>query len=130
MNPDSELTSIWGASSDSANYMLGPNSGREPYRRPDCGVAANAVCLYRYIRESNSDGEIVMGRLLIGLGVALVIAGVAVIVLERAGLGLGRMPGDFAYRGRNVQVSFPLGTCIVLSVLLSVVFYLLSKLHR
>ena len=71
-----------------------------------------------------------MGRLLIAFGVALVIVGVVVLGLERAGLGLGRLPGDFAYRGRNVQVWFPLGTCIVLSVLLSVVFYLLSKLHR
>lgn len=71
-----------------------------------------------------------MGRLLIAVGVALVIAGVAVVLLERVGLGPGRLPGDFAYRGRNVQVWFPLGTCIVLSVVLSVVFYLLSKLHR
>ena len=71
-----------------------------------------------------------MGRLLIGLGIALVIAGVVVLLLERAGFGLGRMPGDFAYRGRNVQVWFPIGTCIVISIVLSVVFYLLSKLHR
>jgi hypothetical protein len=71
-----------------------------------------------------------MGRLLIAVGVALVIAGILVLGLERAGLGLGRLPGDFAYRGRNVQVWFPLGTCIVLSVLLSAILYLLSKLHR
>jgi hypothetical protein len=71
-----------------------------------------------------------VGRLLIALGVALVIVGVVVLGLERAGLGLGRLPGDFAYRGRNVQVWFPLGTCIVISVLLSAVLYLLSKLHR
>ncbi len=71
-----------------------------------------------------------MGRLLIAFGVALVIVGVVVLGLERAGLGLGRLPGDLAYRGRNVQVWFPLGTCIVLSVLLSAVLYLLSKLHR
>lgn len=69
-----------------------------------------------------------MGRLLITLGIGLVIAGVAVLALEH--VGLGRLPGDFAYRGRNVQVWFPLGTCIMLSVLLSTIFYLLSKLHR
>jgi hypothetical protein len=71
-----------------------------------------------------------VGRLLIALGVALVIAGIVVLGLERAGLGLGRLPGDLAWRGRNVLVWFPLGTCIVLSVLLSAVFYLLSKLRR
>lgn len=71
-----------------------------------------------------------MGRLLITLGIALIIAGVLVLALQRVGFGFGRLPGDFAYRGRNVQVWFPLGTCIVLSVVLSLVFYLLSKLHR
>lgn len=71
-----------------------------------------------------------MGKLLIGLGVALVLAGVIVLLLERVGLGPGRMPGDFAWRGRNVQVWFPLGTCIVLSILLSAALYLVSKFHR
>lgn len=86
------------------------------------------MSLYRYAGVSNEGGEIVVGRLLIGVGIALVVAGVVVLMLER--VGLGRMPGDFVYRGRNTQVWFPLGTCIVLSVVLSVVFYLLSKLHR
>ncbi|HZQ43930.1 MAG TPA: DUF2905 domain-containing protein [Acidobacteriaceae bacterium] len=71
-----------------------------------------------------------MGKLLIGLGIALVLAGIVVLLLERVGLGPGRIPGDFAYRGRNVQVWFPLGTCIVLSIVLSAVLYLVSKLHR
>ena len=69
-----------------------------------------------------------MGRLLIALGVALVIAGVVVLGLER--VGLGRLPGDFAYRGRNVQVWFPLGTCIVLSIILSAVLYLISRMRH
>lgn len=71
-----------------------------------------------------------MGRLLIAFGIALVIGGVIVLLLERVGLGVGRMPGDFAFRGRNVQVWFPLGTSIVLSILLSVVFYVLSRMRR
>jgi hypothetical protein len=71
-----------------------------------------------------------VGKLLIGLGVALVLAGVIVLLLERVGLGPGRMPGDFAWRGRNVQVWFPLGTCIALSILLSAALYLVSKFHR
>jgi len=71
-----------------------------------------------------------MGRLLIGLGLALVFAGIVVLLLERVGLGPGRMPGDMVYRGRGVQVWFPLGTCIVLSILLSAVLYLLSRMRR
>jgi Protein of unknown function (DUF2905) len=89
-----------------------------------------AASLYRYLLKSNENGITIVGRLLIALGVALVVAGVIVLVLERAGLGFGRMPGDFSYRGRSVQIWFPLGTCIVLSVVLSVVLYLLSKLRR
>lgn len=71
-----------------------------------------------------------MGRLLIGVGLLLVVVGVVVLGLERMGLGPGHMPGDFAYRGRNVQVWFPLGTCIVISVVLSALLYLLSRMHR
>ena len=71
-----------------------------------------------------------MGRLLIGLGVALVVGGIVVLFLERTGLGPGRMPGDMVYRGRNVQVWFPLGTSIALSILLSAVLYLISRMRR
>lgn len=71
-----------------------------------------------------------MGRLIIGFGVLLVVIGFVVLALERIGLGPGRMPGDFAYRGRNVQIWFPLGTSIVLSILLSVVLYFISRMRR
>lgn len=71
-----------------------------------------------------------MGRLLIGLGLLLVVVGLLVMGLQRIGLGPGHMPGDFAYRGRNVQVWFPLGTCIVISLLLSGLLYLLSRIRR
>jgi hypothetical protein len=71
-----------------------------------------------------------MGRILIGFGILLVVAGMIVLGLERVGLRPGHLPGDFAWRGRGVQVWFPLGTCIVLSILLSLVMYLLAKFHR
>jgi len=53
-----------------------------------------------------------------------------VLTLERFGLGPGRMPGDIAYRGRNVQVWFPLGTSITLSIVLSLMLYLISRMRR
>lgn len=128
MNPDSELVSETVSSRSAKDLLRAEFLGRDPYRRPDYGVRATTVSLYRFVLQSNEDGVIVVGRMLIALGVALLIAGVVVGLFER--LGLGRMPGDFVYRGRNVQVWIPLGTCIVLSVVLSVVLYLLSKLHR
>ena len=77
-----------------------------------------------------NGAEVSMGRILIGLGVLLVFAGLLVLGLEHFGFGPGRLPGDFIWRGRSVQVWFPLGTCILLSILLSLVLYLLSKFHR
>ena len=71
-----------------------------------------------------------MGRLLIGLGLLLVLAGIVVVLLERVGLGPGRLPGDFAYRGRNVRVYFPLGTSIVISLVLTLVLFLISRWRR
>ncbi len=71
-----------------------------------------------------------LGKALLGLGLVLVFVGAALLFAGRMGLPLGRLPGDFAYKGKNVSFYFPLGTCVLLSVLLSVVFYLLSRFHR
>jgi hypothetical protein len=71
-----------------------------------------------------------LGRLLIGVGLVLLVAGGLLLLLGRTGFPLGRLPGDISYRGRNVSVFFPLGTSILLSVLLSLVFYLLSRFRR
>lgn len=71
-----------------------------------------------------------LGRLLIGLGFVLLIAGAVLLLLGRTGIPLGRLPGDISYRGKNLSVYFPLGTSILLSILLSLVFYLLSRFRR
>jgi len=71
-----------------------------------------------------------LGRMLIAIGLFIVAAGVVVLLLGRAGVPLGRLPGDFAWRGRHTTVYFPLATCIVLSVVLSLVFYLLGHLRK
>ena len=71
-----------------------------------------------------------MGRLLVGLGIALVAIGGIVILLGRTGLPLGKLPGDIVYRGKNTTFYFPLATSIVLSVLLSIIFFLLAWFRR
>jgi Protein of unknown function (DUF2905) len=71
-----------------------------------------------------------LGRLLIGLGVVLLIAGGVLLLLGRTGVPLGRLPGDISYRGKNLSVYFPLGTSILLSIVLSLGFYLLSRFRR
>jgi Protein of unknown function (DUF2905) len=71
-----------------------------------------------------------LGRVLVGLGLLLLVAGGLLLLLGRTGLPLGRLPGDISYRGKNMSVYFPLGTSILVSVLLSLVFYLLSRFRR
>jgi hypothetical protein len=71
-----------------------------------------------------------LGRLLIGVGLVLLIAGGLLLLLGRTGIPLGRLPGDISYRGKNLSVYFPLGTSILLSVVLSLIFYLLARFRR
>jgi len=71
-----------------------------------------------------------LARLLIGLGLLLVLAGLVIYLLGRIGIPLGHLPGDFAWRRKNVAFYFPLGTSILLSILLTLVLYLLSRFHK
>jgi hypothetical protein len=70
------------------------------------------------------------GRILIGAGLLLVACGALVVVLGKAGVPLGRLPGDFSWRGKHTTVYLPLGTSILLSVVLSLVFWLLSRIGK
>jgi hypothetical protein len=71
-----------------------------------------------------------LGRLLVALGLVLLVAGGLLLLLGRTDIPLGRLPGDISYKSKNFSVYFPLGTSILLSILLSVVFYLLSRFRR
>ena len=71
-----------------------------------------------------------LGRLLIACGLLLCVTGVLLLVLGRTGIPLGRLPGDISYRGKNLRIYFPLGTSILLSILLSLIFYVLSRFRR
>ena len=71
-----------------------------------------------------------LGKLLILGGLALVVAGIVVVLLGRTNLPVGRLPGDFLYRGKNTTVYFPLATSLLVSVVLSIVLYLLSRWRR
>ena len=64
-------------------------------------------------------------RLLIVHGIALVAAGVAWPWLNR--LGLGRLPGDIAIQRPNFSFYFPVVTCLAVSVVLTLLFWLFRK---
>ena len=70
------------------------------------------------------------GRVLVAVGVLLVVVGGLVMLLGRTGLPLGRLPGDIIYRGKNTTFYFPLVTCIVVSVILSLLLFLVERLRK
>ena len=71
-----------------------------------------------------------LGKLLVGLGVVIAIIGVVLMVGGRANLPIGRLPGDITYRGKNTVFYFPLATSILISVVLSLILYLISRFGR
>jgi len=71
-----------------------------------------------------------VGRWLVILGIFLAAAGGLLMAGGRLPLRLGRLPGDIVYQGRNTTVYFPIVTCIVLSVALTLILWLVSALRR
>jgi cytochrome c biogenesis factor len=71
-----------------------------------------------------------VGKLLLVLGVLLVFAGAMLVVGTRLPFRLGRLPGDIVYQGRHGAFYFPIVTCIVLSVVLTLVMWLISLFRR
>jgi hypothetical protein len=71
-----------------------------------------------------------LARLLIFLGLLLVVAGLVVLGLNRLNIPLGRLPGDFNWRGKGWSISFPLVTCLLLSAILSLLLWAVSHFRR
>jgi ABC-type Fe3+-siderophore transport system permease subunit len=67
-----------------------------------------------------------LGRTLIILGLVIVLVGVVVSLAGKLPW-LGRLPGDIAIKRENFSFYFPLGTCLLLSALLSLVMWLFRR---
>lgn len=64
---------------------------------------------------------------MIALGVLLIVAGLLVMLGDRLPIRLGRLPGDIVIRGKHGAFYFPIVTCILLSVALSLLLRLLRR---
>jgi hypothetical protein len=71
-----------------------------------------------------------LGRMLVWLGLILAIAGVVLIVFGRTNLPIGRLPGDIVYRGKSTTVYFPIVTSILLSLILTLVFWAIGRFRH
>jgi hypothetical protein len=71
-----------------------------------------------------------LGKLLVFLGAAIFIIGAALILFGKTNIPLGRLPGDIIYRGKHTTFYFPLATSIVLSIVLSLLFYVIGRFRQ
>lgn len=71
-----------------------------------------------------------LGRMLIGLGLLLLTVGAIVLIFSRFNVPLGRLPGDFSWKGKGWAVSFPLASSLLISVLLTLLFWIISHFRR
>ena len=68
-----------------------------------------------------------LGRLIIVAGLVLVAIGALIVALNRLNLPIGRLPGDVMWRGKHTTIYFPWVTCLLLSLLATVLFWLMNR---
>jgi membrane associated rhomboid family serine protease len=71
-----------------------------------------------------------LGRGLIAVGIVVAIVGALLYFGGRLPFRLGRLPGDIVHRGEHTTFYFPIVTCIILSIVLSFLFWLFSHFRR
>jgi Protein of unknown function (DUF2905) len=68
-----------------------------------------------------------VGKLLLIVGGIIVVIGAVLLLAGRFHLPIGRLPGDIVVRGKNTVFYFPLATSILISIILSLVLWLLRR---
>jgi hypothetical protein len=71
-----------------------------------------------------------LGKLLLVCGIVLAVVGGFFFFGGRLPFRLGRLPGDIAYQGKNSSFYFPIVTCIVLSVALTLILWVINLFRR
>ena len=71
-----------------------------------------------------------LGRSLLSLGALLILVGAFLYFANKLPFRLGKLPGDIVHRGEHTTFYFPIVTCLLLSVALSLLFWLFSHLRR
>jgi DUF2905 family protein len=77
-----------------------------------------------------TEATSILGRMILLLGILLVVAGLILVYGARLPGFPGRLPGDISIRRGGFHFYFPLGTCILLSLLLTFLLSLISWLRR
>ncbi len=69
-----------------------------------------------------------IARYLVFAGLGLLLIGGGILLLARFGLSPGKLPGDFVFRWGNTSVAIPVGTSILISIVLTVLINLVVRL--
>jgi formate hydrogenlyase subunit 3/multisubunit Na+/H+ antiporter MnhD subunit len=86
----------------------------------------SVLCCYILLVGSYRE----LGRALITLGIFLIFIGALLYFGGKRPFELGRLPGDIVHRGEHTTFYFPIVTCLVLSLVLSLLFWLFSGSRR
>lgn len=71
-----------------------------------------------------------LGKVLVIFGIVLACAGAFVLIGGKLPFRLGHLPGDIAYQGRNSSFYFPIVTCLLISVAVSLLFWIVNVFRR
>jgi hypothetical protein len=71
-----------------------------------------------------------IGKMLVVLGLVVSVAGLVFMLMSRAHVPIGRLPGDIVYRGKHTTIYLPLATSILVSVVLTLVLYLVGRIRN
>jgi hypothetical protein len=78
-------------------------------------------------RGDTMETMVELGKFLVLVGGVIIILGAALLFAGRLNLPVGRLPGDIVYRGKSTVVYFPLATSLLLSAILSLIFWLIGR---
>jgi len=68
------------------------------------------------------------GKLLVIVGIATTVMGLIIILLGKT--GLFKLPGDIELEGKNWKVYFPIVSCLIISIILTLIFWLINFFRK
>ncbi len=71
-----------------------------------------------------------IGKSLIFIGILIIVTGVVLLFNDKLPFNLGKLPGDISYKKENFSFYFPITTSILISIVLSLMFYLFGRFFR
>ncbi len=88
------------------------------------------ICFKEVLKDLNDMdfGPQQIGKWLIAGGIAIALLGALVMVLGR--VGLFKLPGDLQFGSKNWRIYFPMASCIIISIILTLIFWLINYFRR